>query len=211
MLGPNFLMASVYHMMPQLAAVFGKEALLVTPIAYWLWFKFCTTVAVALQAVGAGMSDGYSVYRTRGRDTAIQLAIAGLSLQFAFMVLYALFAVDIIRRIQHRREKYGEATFGREYLEIRKHPKLKLLVCAIAACFVCIFIRTVIRLAGLVQGMDGVIMMREGFQLGLDALPVFLGSVCLTLVHPGFILGTVRVKLRPRQVPAPKAVDDDVC
>lgn len=199
MLGPNFLMAAVYHLLPELAQVFGKEALLLHPIIYFLWFMFCSVAAIVLQAVGAGMADGYAAYKSTGRNTGIKLAISGLSLQIAFMLLYALFTVDISRRIQRRREKFGEATFGREYLEIRNHPKLKLLVCAIAVCFTCIAIRTVIRLAGLAQGMTGYIMTHEGFQLGLDALPVFLGSLCLSLVHPGFILGRVKVKLYERK------------
>lgn len=193
--GPTYMMSANYYVLPILGALYGRHVLPMRPVVYLIWFVFCSLVSVVLQSIGASYVKGYVTYGYTKSEVGTKLVIAGLAVQLAFMLFYALIALDMYRRVKRSMSRDGESSFDPEYTEIRRSPKLKFLILAMVVCFFCILIRTLVRLIGMIQGVAGHIMTHEGYQIGLEALPVFIGAIALTVFHPGVVMGGIKVRL----------------
>ena len=179
---------SLYQILPQLAALYGKEAMMAHPIVFHVWFFFCSISTIVLQTVGGSFIKGYVAYHYKGHEVGTTLVIAGLSVQIGFMLLYGVIAFNLFTRIKKycQSEHYQEATLNEK---VHNHSKLKYLIFTLTICYFCILLRTIVRLIGMAQGLTGNVMTHEGYQLGLEALPIFIGALAVSLVHPGHVMG----------------------
>lgn len=181
--GPAYMTTALYQVSPQIAALYGKQAI-GHPIFFHLLFMIFSISAIVLQSVGASFVKVYMAEHYNGSEIGTKLVIAGLSVQIGFMLLFALIALNIYSSVK----SYCLNT-GSNYSSIHNHSKLKIVVFAFVVCFICILLRTVVRLIGMIQGMTGTIITHEGYLMGLEALPILIGGLGLTLFHPGQVMG----------------------
>jgi hypothetical protein len=99
----------------------------------------------------------------------------GLSVDFAIRGRRAPGAVS--RNSQEKRE---ESNF-----------RFRAFVCAIAIGTVCIFIRSVYRVAELSEGWEGHLIRQQWLFVGLEGVMVAVGVIALTIAHAAFWIGDV--------------------
>lgn len=203
--GPTYVMTAVYQLFPPIAALYGSKFLLVRTSVYYFCFLFFAISSIVIQSVGSSFVRGYLLAHYNGTEVGTKLVIAGFSLQLAFMMVFALLSLELYSRVQTIKEERGDCVFDPKYTDKRNSPKLRGLCLMMIVCFICVLIRVIVRLSGMAQGMGGTIMTHEGYQIGLEALPVFIGCVALSIVHPGHVLGDTHISIWNKD----KQVDDE--
>lgn len=193
--GPTYMMSGIYYLLPQLAALYDQAALKIRPAMYQVLLIFFSFTSIVLQSVGAGFVKGYVSAHVTSSEIGTRLVIAGFAVQLFFMLVYAALSLDFYLRIQNLKAGANHARVNSMYVDSANHAKMGQLAIAVTIGFFAILIRSVTRLVGMIQGMTGHIMTHEAFQLGLEALPVLIGAVALTIVHPGHVLGKEKLSI----------------
>lgn len=189
------MMSAIYYMLPQFAALYDHTALKIRPVVYQILLLFFSMTSIVLQSVGAGFVKGYVSAHVTSSEIGTRLVIAGFSVQLFFMLVYAALSLDFYVRVQNLKAGAEHAHVNEMYAASANPKKMRQLALAMAIGYFAILIRSVTRLVGMIQGMTGHIMTHEAFQLGLEALPVFIGAVALTIVHPGHVLGKEKLSI----------------
>uniref|UniRef100_A0A060TAK6 Sphingoid long-chain base transporter RSB1 n=1 Tax=Blastobotrys adeninivorans TaxID=409370 RepID=A0A060TAK6_BLAAD len=186
-LGPAFLTGGLYYQLAKVVTIYGEQFSVLKPMHYSALFITCDLISIVLQAIGGGMA---AVAAQNGTDASsgTHIMLAGIVFQVAsmltFMILFALFLFRVWNG--HRQ---GKSEFKAQFAHLQQRPVFKLFVICLWWCTICVFIRCVYRVAELSEGWNGYLIVTERYFLVLDGLFVFLGTLSLTIIHPGFALG----------------------
>lgn len=199
-IAPAFYMGGVYYLLAKFSMIFGGGVSRLKPMAYSYIFISCDLASIVLQAIGGGMA-AMALNDDKDTDPGTHIMVAGLAVQVAAMCLFFFFCFDFMYRVYKKikdtkaanpsmsDEDVDAMLFDPKYASIRNKPIFRIFVYAITLCSVLIFVRCIYRLIELAEGWTGYLILREAYFLVLEALIVFIGTLVLSVIHPGFVFG----------------------
>jgi hypothetical protein len=142
-------------------------------------------LSLVLQATGGGMA---SVASHNGQDVATgdNIMIAGLAFQVFTLLAFMILSAEFAWRTLSRYRKLGSSALDQDATtrRIRGSWMFKGFIAALILSTVCIFWRSVFRVAELSRGWDGPIMKRQDLFIGFEGVMVVVACVVLNFFHP---------------------------
>ncbi|KAL2836708.1 sphingoid long-chain base transporter [Aspergillus pseudodeflectus] len=195
-IAPAFLSAAIYVPLARIVAVYTTSVSRIKQRNYSIIFVACDIVSLLLQAAGGAIttSDEASTIQA-----GIKIMLAGLAAQVASLTLYLGICLDLAWRIYRLsfRTK-GTASPGTDSVEnngFALHPDFAglrasrswgsfLVLQGLAT--ICIYVRSVFRVAELSGGFDSHLANDEVTFMGLEGAMISLAAIALsTWGHPG--------------------------
>ena len=123
-------------------------------------------------------------------DTGDNIMIAGLAFQVATLLLFMGFSLDFALHAWKRHRQLGAAAFDQSESARRTRGSwlFRGFVGALALSTICIFWRSVYRVAELSNGWDGPLMKRQGLFIGFEGVMVVVAVVALNVFNPSFCI-----------------------
>ncbi|KAI1844239.1 hypothetical protein JX266_009530 [Neoarthrinium moseri] len=205
-IGPAFMAAGIYFCLRSIIITFGAENSRLNPLWYPRIFIPCDVISLILQAVGGGMASVASHNRT-DIDPGNNIMIAGLAFQVFTLLVFIIFAVDFAIRTLRR----GPAALDHDpaLVRLRASWSFRLFLGALSLSTICIFWRSVYRVAELSEGWTGPLMRKQGMFIGFEGVMVVVAVLVLNVWHPNLCFqgmehitgksGNVRPKISPAQ------------
>jgi RTA1 like protein len=185
-IGPAFYAAGIYFCLSQIVTTFGAENSRLPPKWYPRLFISCDFLSLLLQAIGGGMASAAS---SSGRDTkpGTNIMIAGLTLQVVTLLLFILLTLDFSIKTWRRIRNVGkDEALDPRHQALRQSRPFRLFLLALAFATLCIFTRSVYRVAELSEGWRGHLIQTQSYFIGLEGAIVVAGVLTLNIFHPGF-------------------------
>jgi hypothetical protein len=112
--------------------------------------------------------------------------IAGLSFQVLTLLVFIVCCLDFGLRTRSRYRRLGAAAFdqGAAAQRLRGSWMFRGFLAALAIATVCIFWRSVYRVAELSRGWDGPLMYRQDLFIGFEGVMIVVASLVLNVFHP---------------------------
>ena len=156
--GPTFYTAAIYLTLSKIVIYLGTEYSRFSPKFYYWIFVPCDIFSLVLQAIGGALSSTSS----GGSNTAVNVSIAGLSLQVFFIVVFITLVVEYTIRWRKGRRASAEKR------EIS--TTFKVFAGFLSAATVLILIRCCYRIDELSDGYSGPLIHNEGLFIGLEGV-----------------------------------------
>ncbi|KAK3943130.1 RTA1-domain-containing protein [Diplogelasinospora grovesii] len=184
-IGPAFMAAGIYLCLRRIVYAFGPENSRIAPEMYTRIFIPCDVISLVLQATGGGMASVAS-HNGDSVDTGDNIMIAGLSFQVLTLMVFMVCALDFGLNVLRRHRRYGADAFDQSATarRVRNSKAFKGLLAALALSTICIFWRSVYRVAELSKGWDGPLMKREDLFIGFEGVMVIVACLVLNVFHP---------------------------
>jgi hypothetical protein len=96
--------------------------------------------------------------------------------------------LDFAIRISRRNNKLDGATVDPKFSTLRSSIRFRGFIAALAIATVCIFVRSVYRVAELSEGWMGYLIKQQGLFIGLEGVMVLVAVLALNFFHPAFCL-----------------------
>lgn len=116
----------------------------------------------------------------------VNIMVAGLAVQVASLFIFMVLCADLARNVHQYKEKLNP-----KHAELYNSRLFKTFLCSLALATVCIFIRSVFRVAELSGGFKGHLANNQISFMILDGVMVIIGSFAITIMHPGRAFGRV--------------------
>jgi hypothetical protein len=125
-------------------------------------------------------------HNNESTKTGDNIMIAGLAFQVAtllvFMIVSSDFALNVYRR--HRRMGASALDQSASAVALRSSAAFKGLIAALVIATVCIFWRSVFRVAELSEGWNGPLMKRQDLFIGFEGVMIIVACLVLNVFHP---------------------------
>lgn len=114
--------------------------------------------------------------------------VAGLAFQVATLFVFMVLCGDFAMRTRRRYKSLGEAAFDQNphFVTLRHSTKFKGFLAALALATICIFWRSVYRVAELAEGWSGSLIKRQWLFVGFEGVMVIVACLALNLFNPAF-------------------------
>ena len=114
--------------------------------------------------------------------------VAGLAFQVATLLVFMVLCTDFALRIRKRYKSMGEDAFDQNplYAQLRNSFKFKGFVAGLTLATICIFWRSVYRVAELGEGWQGNLIRHQWFFVGFEGVMVIVACFALNIFHPAF-------------------------
>ncbi|KAL1876306.1 hypothetical protein Daus18300_002935 [Diaporthe australafricana] len=174
--GPVYFTAAIYVSLAAAIEYFAPEVSRFRPRLYYWIFIPGDLICLVIQAAGGAMSTTSSGASQLGVD----LALAGLVLQVAFMLIFCALFTDYLIRYARASRVAGAAPFTR---------RLAVFFGFMATATVLILVRCAYRLAELHEGYGGHLVRDEALFIDLEGVMIIIAVYCLMVGHPGLVFG----------------------
>jgi hypothetical protein len=185
-IGPAFYAAAIYLCLSRIISTFGAENSRLAPVWYPRLFIACDFVSLLLQAIGGGMASS-ATHTGSNPQPGNHLMLAGLAFQvftlFIFMGLSLDFAIRTYRNIK---SVGAEKALDPKHWSLRHSKRFRCFIFALAFATLCIFTRSVYRVAELSEGWTGRLIETQRYFIGLEGAIVAAGVLTLNAFHPGY-------------------------
>ncbi|CAN8105424.1 unnamed protein product [Discula destructiva] len=174
-IAPVFFAAALYVLLGQLILSLGRRSSVVT--AKWYAITFCTSdvASLVVQAVGGAIAS--TANTASGTLLGTHIMVGGIAFQLFTMTLFGGLLVDFLVRVMAPRGEFsGMVTKG-----------MKLVLVALIASFLVIYIRSIYRTIELAQGWHGHLISHEGYFIGLDATTMVVAVAVFMGIDPAVI------------------------
>jgi hypothetical protein len=140
-----------------------------------------------LQAAGGGLASAAS-HSGKSPDTGDNIMIAGLSLQVVTLLIFMILCADFALRTFKRYKSMGEDAFDQNpiFVQTRGTLRFKGFVAALTLATICIFWRSVYRVAELSEGWTGNLIRHQWLFLGFEGVMVIVACLALNIFNPAF-------------------------
>ncbi|QGA13175.1 hypothetical protein EYB26_000822 [Talaromyces marneffei] len=172
-IAPAFFTAGIYVLLGRLIQILGRSSSILSPSLYLWIFSACDIISLVIQAVGGGMASGQAGKIGGDTKPGTDIMVAGIIFQLVSITVFAVSAVDFLRRVLKQRllqSVQGSVT-----------PLLLAMVFSI----VLIYIRSIYRVVELVQGWSGYLITHEAYFIALDGSMMVPAVAIFNIVHPG--------------------------
>jgi hypothetical protein len=149
------------------------------PRTYTITFISCDFFSLVLQAIGGGMASQASGQAELHNGEHIM--VAGLSFQVASLFLFMALTTDFFLAVHKSRSN--------NFDDVVATKKFRYFIWALGVATICIFIRSVFRVAELSNGFHGPLDNQEGTYMVLEGVMIIIASTSLTVFHPGPCFG----------------------
>jgi len=184
-IAPAFMAAGIYLCLSRIVTTFGAENSRIKPLSYPRIFIPCDLVSLLLQAIGGGMASVAS-HTDKDPTPGNNIMIAGLSFQVATLFIFILLSTDFAIKTVRRVKKLGHtAALDPRHARLRESWAFKGFLTALAFATLCIFTRSVYRVAELSEGWGGHLIKTQKYFIGLEGAIVGLAVLALNAFHPG--------------------------
>ncbi|KAK0729857.1 RTA1 like protein-domain-containing protein [Lasiosphaeris hirsuta] len=191
-IAPAFLAAGVYLCLRRIVYAFGPENSRIAPETYTRFFIPCDVVSLVLQAAGGAMAS-ISSHNHKSTATGDNIMIAGLSFQVLTLLIFIAVTADFGLNVLRRQRKLGAAALEQSETarQVRGSLRFRGLLVALAIATVCIFWRSVFRVAELSEGWTGPLMKRQDLFIGFEGVMIAVACVVLNVFHPSVCFATM--------------------
>ncbi|TVY53156.1 Sphingoid long-chain base transporter RSB1 [Lachnellula cervina] len=186
-IAPAFLAGGIYLCLRRIVYAFGPENSRISPEAYTRIFIPCDLVSLLLQAAGGGLASAES-HSNENPDTGDNIMVAGLAFQVLTLLIFMILCVDFAIRTRRRYKSMGEDAFDQNplYVSLRGSWRFKGFIAALTLATICIFWRSVYRVAELGEGWTGNLIRRQWLFVGFEGVMVIVACFALNLFNPAF-------------------------
>ncbi|KAI1206689.1 RTA1-domain-containing protein [Annulohypoxylon truncatum] len=192
-LAPAFLAAGIYLCIRRIVFAFGPENSRIPPKFYTRIFIPCDIASLILQAAGGGIASN-AFHTGKSTDNGDNIMIAGLSFQVFTLLVFMILSLDFLFNTLRRRRALGsEAAFSQdpELVAVRGSLMFKAFLAALALSTICIFWRSVFRVAELSRGWSGPLMARQDLFIGFEGVLITIAVWVLNIFHPALCFGAL--------------------
>ena len=151
----------------------------------------CDVISLVLQAVGGALASTAS-HNGGSTKTGDDIMLAGLSFQVFTLIVFMACAADFAARAARRTRALGAAAAldqSASARALRRSRRFRGMLAALALATVCIFWRSVYRVAELSRGWTGPLMRRQDLFIGFEGVMIVVACVALNLFHPSVCFG----------------------
>ncbi|KAL7410417.1 RTA1 like protein-domain-containing protein [Mrakia frigida] len=210
---PAFLAAANYLILGLLIAKHGIQFSRLTPRMYLGLFVTADIFSLAIQSLGGGIAAG-SQDDPKAQKRGSDIAMAGIFLQLAAMLVFTGFLIEFSWRFFKERPITGRA-FAVTVFETtdQERKNAKLLIVGVSIANFLIFVRSLFRAIEFAQGWGGAIYKSEPLFCIFDGTLILLSLYTLNVLHPGRLVGAVRIPRRREFINAgetPMVTEDKV-
>ncbi|KAK6581654.1 hypothetical protein PZA11_005351 [Diplocarpon coronariae] len=186
-IAPAFIAGGIYLCLRRIVYAFGPENSRIAPGTYTRFFIPCDLLSLLLQAAGGGMASAAS-HQHRSTKVGDHLMVAGLAFQVFTLLVFMILCIDFARRTRQRYTSLGEAAFDQNpnFVRLRRSIKFRGCVGALTLATICIFWRSVYRVAELAEGWTGSLIQRQWLFVGFEGVMVVVACLALNLFNPAF-------------------------
>ncbi|KAI8957710.1 RTA1-domain-containing protein [Daldinia sp. FL1419] len=191
-IAPAFLAAGIYLCIRRIVFAFGPGNSRIPPKYYTRIFIPCDIISLILQAAGGGIAS--SAFHTgHSTDTGDNIMIAGLAFQVFTLLMFMILSTDFLIHTLRRRRTLGSAALDQEpaLVAMRKSWMFKAFPSALALSTICIFWRSVFRVAELSGGWAGPLMGRQDLFIGFEGVMITVAVSVLNIFHPSLCFGEI--------------------
>lgn len=112
--------------------------------------------------------------------------IAGLAFQVLTLFIFILLCIDFTLRTYRRYKSLGASAFDQNplFIHIRSSKKFKGFLAALTLATICIFWRSVYRVAELAEGWTGSLIKKQWLFVGFEGVMVIVACLALNIFHP---------------------------
>lgn len=184
-IAPAFFAAGVYLCLSRIVVTFGVSNSRIKPLSYPRIFIPCDVVSLLLQAVGGGMASAAS-HQGKNPKVGNDIMIAGLAFQVVTLFVFIVLALDFaLRTVKRKRAVGSEEALDQKHAALRASWVFRGFLIALAFSTLCIFTRSVYRVAELSEGWNGHLIKTQKYFIGLEGAIVSAAALALNLFHPG--------------------------
>jgi len=185
-IAPAFYAAGIYFCLSRIVVTFGAENSRIAPASYPKIFILCDVLSLVLQATGGGMAS-VATHQNRSASTGNHIMLAGLCMQVFTLLLFILLALDFALQTTRRVSRLGkEDALNTRHEKLRRSRRFKWFLVALAFATLCIFTRSVYRVAELSEGWSGHLIKTQRYFIGLEGAIVVAGVLALNVFHPAY-------------------------
>lgn len=186
-IAPAFMAGGIYLCLRRIVYAFGPENSRIAPESYTRIFIPCDLGSLLLQAAGGGIASAAS-HSGKSPDTGDNIMIAGLSFQVFTLLIFMGLCVDFALRTYRRYKSMGQDAFDQNpvFVQTRGSWKFKGFVAALTLATICIFWRSVYRVAELSEGWTGNLIRHQWLFVGFEGVMVIVACLSLNLFNPAF-------------------------
>jgi hypothetical protein len=188
--------AGIYLCLSRIVITFGAENSRIKPSSYPRIFIVCDIFSLVLQATGGGMAS-VATHTNRSPTTGNNIMIAGLAFQVFTLLVFIIFALDFAIRTMRRQKQIGVAAFDATHSQLRSSRKFRWFLIALGFSTLCIFTRSVYRVAELSEGWSGHLVKTQKYVIAFEGALVGAAVVALNLFHPGMCFKEKKVNRDP--------------
>lgn len=125
--------------------------------------------------------------------TGDNIMIAGLSFQVLTLLIFIACSLDFGLNAWRRYKSMGAAAFDQSAaaLKLRSSWLFRGFLAALTLATICIFWRSVYRVAELSKGWNGPLMYRQGLFIGFEGVMVAVACLALNVFHPSVCMRDV--------------------
>ncbi len=145
----------------------------------------CDVASLLLQAAGGGVASAKS-HAEEDPTLGNNIMIAGLAFQVATLTAFIVLSLDFAIRTYRRQKAMGESAFDQNpvLVQLRKSTAFRGFVAALTLATICIFWRSVYRVAELAQGWTGDLIKRQNLFIAFEGVMVVVAVLALNAFHP---------------------------
>ncbi|KAL8790068.1 MAG: hypothetical protein Q9213_000770 [Squamulea squamosa] len=183
-IAPCFLTAAIYLSLSRIILIYGTHLARFKPRTYTIIFICCDVFSLVLQAIGGALADTASTHSLE--QTGINIMIAGLVFQVVSLTVFAALCADFFWSVRKSGGVSNSTLQGRLPSPV---GRFHLFAGTLSLATICIYVRSVFRVAELQGGFDGHLANDEITFMILEGAMVGIASIALTLPHPGMVFG----------------------
>ncbi|KAF2793980.1 RTA1-domain-containing protein [Melanomma pulvis-pyrius CBS 109.77] len=184
-IAPAFMAAGIYLCLSRIVLTFGAHNSRIKPLSYPRIFIPCDLASLLLQAGGGGFASAAS-HSDKDPTVGNNIMIAGLAVQVFTLLVFIILAADFAWRTFRRTKTLGSTdALDPTHARLRASWAFKGFLIALSFATLCIFTRSVYRVAELSEGWTGRLIKTQSYFIGLEGAIVGLAVLALNAFHPG--------------------------
>ncbi|KAI1392152.1 RTA1-domain-containing protein [Hypoxylon trugodes] len=189
-IAPAFLAAGLYLCIRRIVFAFGPENSRIPPKYYTRIFIPCDVISLLLQAAGGAIAS-IAFHNSKSSDNGDHIMIAGLAFQVITLFVFIILSLDFFINVLHRRRALGSSALSQDptLIALRGSWMFRLFLIALALSTLCIFWRSVFRVAELAKGFGGPLMARQDLFVGFEGVMITVSVFVLNIFHPALCFG----------------------
>ncbi|ROW12749.1 hypothetical protein VMCG_00660 [Cytospora schulzeri] len=182
---PVFFCAAIYVLLAQTVTVFGPQLSRFNPKLFYWVFIICDMVSLILQGAGGALSAASSGANKAGVD----LALTGLILQVATLVIFCALYVDYLWRLFKSPAFRARANRASPSRIMSFSARMKVFYAFEGLAIVMILLRCAFRVHELSKGYtpSNKVLRHENLFIGLEGVPIVIAVYALLVGHPGLV------------------------
>jgi hypothetical protein len=144
-------------------------------------------MSLLLQAAGGGLASTAS-HSGKSPDTGDNIMVAGLAFQVLTLLIFMVLCIDFALKTRKRYNSMGQDAFDQNpvFVKLREGWRFKGFVAALTLATICIFWRSVYRVAELAEGWTGNLIRHQWLFVGFEGVMVIVACLALNVFNPAF-------------------------